>query len=125
MPAGEAVTPVRTCELRHFVEPCLLLLLRERAGHGYELVDRLRALGFTDGDSAAVYRTLRTLERDGLASSAWRSSASGPARRTYQLTAEGLAALDSLTREVLDTRRTLDAYLDRYSRSGRREAVPR
>ena len=40
--AGEAVTPVQTCELRHFVEPCLLLLLRERPGHGYELVDRLR-----------------------------------------------------------------------------------
>jgi hypothetical protein len=37
---------------------------------------------------------------------------------------EGLSALDTVTREVRDTRRTLDAYLDRYSRYGARGAVP-
>ena len=116
---------MQTCELRHFVEPCLLLLLRERPGHGYELVDRLRTLGLVEGDSAGVYRTLRSLERQGLTRSVWRSSAAGPARRTYSLTAEGLSALDAVTREVRDTRRTLDAYLDRYSRYCAREAVPR
>lgn len=112
---------MQTCELRHFVQPCLLLLLRERAGHGYELVDRLKTLGIADGDSAGIYRTLRAMERDGLTRSAWRSSAAGPARRTYSLTPEGLSALDTVTREVLDTRRTLDAYLDRYSRYSERE----
>jgi poly-beta-hydroxybutyrate-responsive repressor len=101
--------------LRHFVEPCLLLLLRERPDHGYDLVDRLRALGLVEGDSAGIYRTLRSLERKGLARSVWRSSSTGPARRTYSLTAEGQAALDALTAEVRDTRRTLDTYLDRYS----------
>jgi poly-beta-hydroxybutyrate-responsive repressor len=112
---GEAVTPVQTCELRHFVEPCLLLLLRERPDHGYELVDRLRVLGLAEGDSASIYRTLRGLERSGLVRSVWRSSTTGPARRTYSLTGEGQAALDALTAEVRDTRRTLDTYLDRYS----------
>jgi PadR family transcriptional regulator PadR len=116
---------VRTCELRHFVEPCLLLLLRERPSHGYELADRLRTIGFAEGDPAAVYRTLRGLERDGLACSTWRSSAAGPARRTYHLTPAGLSALDAVTREVRDTRRTLDAYLDRYSRFADRERVSR
>jgi PadR family transcriptional regulator PadR len=119
------VTPVQTCELRHFVEPCLLLLLRERPSHGYELVDRLRVLGFTDGDPAGIYRTLRSMEREGLARSVWRSSATGPARRTYHLTAEGLSALDEVTREVRDTRRTLDAFLDRYSRHSARQAMAR
>lgn len=109
---------MQTCELRHFLEPCLLLLLRERPSHGYELADRLRELGFLDGDATAVYRTLRSMERAGLARSAWRSSASGPARRTYHLTAEGLFALDSVTKEVRDARRTLDVFLDRYSRQG-------
>jgi PadR family transcriptional regulator PadR len=119
------VTPVQTCELRHFVEPCLLLLLRERPSHGYELVDRLKTLGIVEGDSAGVYRTLRSMERQGLARSVWRSSAAGPARRTYSLTAEGLSALDAVTREVRDTRRTLDAYLDRYSRYSERTVVQR
>jgi PadR family transcriptional regulator, regulatory protein PadR len=112
------VRPVQTCDLRHFVEPCLLLLLRERPSHGYELAERLRALGFVEGDAASVYRTLRAMERDGLAQSAWRSSAAGPARRTYQLTPDGCAALDAVTCELRDTRRTLDAFLDRYSRHG-------
>jgi PadR family transcriptional regulator PadR len=109
---------VQPCDLRHFVEPCLLLLLRERPSHGYELADRLRALGFVDGDAAGVYRTLRSMERDGLARSAWRSSAAGPARRTYHLTPDGLAALETVTGDIRDTRRTLDAFLDRYSRHG-------
>lgn len=116
---------MQNCELRHFVEPCLLLLLRERPGHGYELLERLRTLGLVEGDPAGIYRTLRGMEQDGLARSVWRSSAAGPARRTYSLTAEGLAALDAVTREVRDTRRTLDAYLDRYSRFSRREAAQR
>lgn len=114
---------MQTCELRHFVEPCLLLLLRERPSHGYELADRLKTLGIVEGDSAGIYRTLRSMERAGLARSVWRSSAAGPARRTYSLTSEGLAALDAMTREVRDTRRTLDVYLDRYSRFSRQEAV--
>jgi len=117
------VTPVQACELRHFVEPCLLLLLREHSSHGYELADRLRTLHLAEGDSARVYRTLRSLERQGLVRSVWRSSAAGPARRTYSLTTEGLSALDAFTREVRDTRRTLDAYLDRYSRYAARDAV--
>jgi PadR family transcriptional regulator PadR len=113
---------VQTCELRHFVQPCLLLLLSERPGHGYELVGRLRSLGIPDGDPAGIYRTLRRLERDGLTRSVWRSSETGPARRTYSLTAAGRAALDAVTADVRDTRRTLDTYLDRY---GRQPPTPR
>ncbi len=107
---------MQACELRHFIEPCLLLLLKERPSHGYELADRLKTLGVADGDSGGIYRALRGLEREGLTRSVWRPSAAGPARRTYHLTTEGLIALDGVIREVRDTRRTLDAYLDRYSR---------
>lgn len=51
--------------------PCLLLLLRRRTGHGYDLVERLKTLGVTDGDSDGVYRTLRSMERDALVQSDW------------------------------------------------------
>jgi len=43
--------------------------------HGYDLVERLKTLGVTDGDSDGdsdgVYRTLRSMERDALVQSDW------------------------------------------------------
>jgi PadR family transcriptional regulator PadR len=104
------------CEPHQFLRPCLLLLLEERPGHGYELVDRLKPFGVGDGDSGGVYRTLRALERGGLARSAWRPSVAGPARRTYHLTAEGRQALADMVRDLRATRSMLDHYLDRYQR---------
>ena len=49
---------------KSFLQPCLLLLVKEQPGYGYDLVTRLKALGIDD-DSAAVYRSLRTLEEKG------------------------------------------------------------
>ena len=77
------------CEPRNFLRPCLLLLLQERPAHGYDLVERLHASLIDDTDAAGVYRTLRAFEREGLVRSSWCTSASGPARRTYALTAAG------------------------------------
>ena len=80
---------------RNFLQPCLLLLLRERSDHGYELVARLRPMHDGDGDAGGVYRALRSLERHGLVRSEWRSSDVGPSRRTYHLTSDGLAVLEA------------------------------
>nr|MBA3788699.1 helix-turn-helix transcriptional regulator [Actinomycetota bacterium] len=68
---------------KSFLRPCLLLLLREQPAHGYELLERLRPLGFAGDDPGGLYRTLRALERDGLVHSAWEPSQSGPNRRIY------------------------------------------
>jgi poly-beta-hydroxybutyrate-responsive repressor len=80
----------------------LLALLRGWNAYGYQLAQRLRAAGLPLFDQATVYRTLRQLERSGLVSSFWDTSASGPARRRYALTQAGeafLAAwLDTLQR---------------------------
>ena len=45
-------------ERRALLTPVLLLLLAERQGHGYELVQRLGAFGCADADQAHVYRLL-------------------------------------------------------------------
>ncbi len=81
-----------TLEPRNFLQPCLLLLLREQPDHGYELAARLRPMHDGDGDAGAVYRTLRGLERLGLVRSEWQTSDVGPARRTYYITPEGVNA---------------------------------
>ena len=63
---------------KSFLQPCLLLLVKEEPGYGYDLVTRLKALGIDD-DSAAVYRSLRTLEEKGAVYSYWNTSSTGPA----------------------------------------------
>lgn len=82
---------------RNFLKPCILLLLGEQRAHVYELLARLRTLGFTQrekngryADGGNVYRVLHRLEADGLVCSARERSGRGGHRRTYDLT-EGAA----------------------------------
>lgn len=74
-----------------FLEPCILLLLAQRADHGYSLLERLLRYGFRgeQSDAGAVYRVLRRLEREGYLQSAWEEGASGPAKRVYGVTPAG------------------------------------
>lgn len=103
-------------EPRNFLQPCLLLLLREQPDHGYELAARLRPMHDGDGDAGAVYRTLRGLERLGLVNSEWETSDVGPARRTYFITDDGVANLDKLAMGLGQTHEALHVFLDRYLR---------
>ncbi|WP_345426682.1 helix-turn-helix transcriptional regulator [Pseudonocardia xishanensis] len=104
---------------RNFLQPCLLLLLRERADHGYDLLSRLASMhdGDPDGDSGGVYRALRSLERQGLVRSRWCTPSAGPARRTYQLTSDGEALLDRQAEELRQVDGALHLFLERYEQS--------
>jgi PadR family transcriptional regulator len=98
-----------------FLKPCLLLLLRERPDHGYDLVVRLAPLGLGEEESASVYRALRELEHEQMVRSSWQPSTAGPLRRTYELTTAGVAALASWVRALEQTRAELDYFLYRYA----------
>jgi PadR family transcriptional regulator, regulatory protein PadR len=114
-------------EPRNFLQPCLLLLLAERADHGYELAARLRPLHDGEGDSGGVYRALRSLEKQGLVGSEWRSSDVGPARRTYHITPAGATVLATQARDLEHVHDVLHTFLDRYggvAPSGRSDSVP-
>lgn len=78
--------------LYRFVEPVVLLLLKKKGrSYGYDLAGDLREYALTDAEieRAALYRTLRQLERNGNVTSAWDTDNGGPARRVYRLTAHG------------------------------------
>jgi poly-beta-hydroxybutyrate-responsive repressor len=114
-------------EPRNFLQPCLLLLLAERADHGYELASRLRPLHDGEGDSGGVYRALRALEKHGLVRSEWRTSEVGPARRTYHVTPAGLALLAHQVQELQRTHDVLHVFLERYGEvpaPPRRDPIP-
>ncbi len=99
---------------RNFVRSCLLLLTAEQPSHGYDLLDRLASLGVTGADAGGLYRTLRSMEQEGLVRSHWETSTAGPARRTYQLTEEGMDWLHAWAASHRETIRIMSAFLDRY-----------
>jgi PadR family transcriptional regulator len=110
--------------VERFSEPALLLLLRERATHGYELLEALPALtGESRVDMGNLYRVLRALEEDGLVRSEWQADAPGPAKRTYELTVEGRRLLDEWASALGSSRDRIDRFLHRYAEGG--EHAPR
>lgn len=83
--------------LYRFVEPVILLLLKKKGkSYGYELASDLRQYALTDAEVelAALYKTLRQLEKNGCVTSSWDVDGSGPARHVYALTAHGKEHLD-------------------------------
>src|SRR5215216_6534221 len=98
---------------KNFLRPCLLLLLRERPAHGYDLLERLRAFGFARDDPGRLYRALRSLEEERLVRSAWEKSLSGPDRRIYELTRAGGEALHEQAKMIASVTETLEAFLSR------------
>ena len=91
-----------------------MLLLREEPAHGYDLLERLRPLGFTRDDPGRLYRALRTLEDEGLVHSAWEASETGPDRRIYELTRAGTEELHVAAKALADTAEVVDVFLTRY-----------
>jgi PadR family transcriptional regulator PadR len=100
---------------KNFLRPCLLLLLREQPAHGYDLLERLRPMGFSRDDPGRLYRALRALENDGLVRSIWEKSSSGPDRRMYELTREGTECLRESVASLQVTHEIVGVFLSRYA----------
>jgi PadR family transcriptional regulator, regulatory protein PadR len=102
--------------VERFVEPSLLLLLRERPMHGYELIERLPELAGEDAriDVGNLYRVLRALEEEGIVTSEWNADLPGPAKRTYELTSTGRRLLDRWADALRDAQGGIQSFLDRY-----------
>ena len=101
--------------IRRFLEPCLLLLLHQRANHGYELASALAPFGLGDMPSGPVYRALRELEAVGLVQSEWDTQSSrGPARRVYSLTEAGHRYLADCVEDLRETDSALHHFVAAY-----------
>ena len=104
--------------IERYVEPALLLTLRDGSTHGYDLGEALEELVGERVDLGNLYRMLRKLEEDGVVSSTWRDDLPGRAKRDYQLTERGAALLDTWMS-------ALDGALDRITELKERyEAAP-
>jgi PadR family transcriptional regulator PadR len=96
---------------RGVLEFCVLALLREEERYGFDLV---RALSEVDGmvtSEGTIYPLLSRLRREGLVSTTWRESPTGPPRRYYRLTSQGRAALGSFSTQWERFRDAVDAFV--------------
>jgi PadR family transcriptional regulator PadR len=101
---------------RRWMEPFVLVLLAGGGAHGYAITGQLEEMGITSGsvDVGQVYRTLRDLEESGQVTSAWSTDSSGPARREYELTDVGYAALDEWAAVMKERARLIGEFDARY-----------
>ena len=74
-------------------------MIAESTTHGYELVDQIEAVAgsLVCVDPGSMYRLLRAMEEQGFVTSSWQVPEAGPSRRVYQITDQGLEALEIMT----------------------------
>jgi len=104
--------------IARFIEPALLLLLREEPRHGYTLAEELGRFGFDPAtlDPSIVYRALREMEEQGWAASEWDKAGFGPPRRIYRITADGEKYLEWWVADLRRTREQIDRFLETFAR---------
>jgi len=118
-----------TCAMGHlyrFVEPVLLLVLKEKERtYGYEILGSLTEHAFTDGEieKAVLYRTLRRLEENGYIVSDWDTDEPGPARRVYTLTRDGEKHLEEWSQVLSKVAASMNRFVRKVSSLGSRSST--
>ena len=97
---------------RGTLQYCVLALLAGEERYGFDLVRSLSELDGMVTSEGTIYPLLSRLRRDGLVETTWRESASGPPRRYYRATREGLAALDRFSDEWARFRDAVDTLIE-------------
>lgn len=102
---------------RGWLQFLLLRLLYEKPMHGYQLMEELNGRGFVQPgrlESGSVYTILRRMEHRGLLSSEWDTKVSGPDRRVYRVSEEGVEALRRGLEAVVSRKRLMDELASFY-----------
>ncbi len=100
---------------KSWLEPVILLTLREWNSYGYELMKRATTFGFEAMNPGTMYRTLREMEENGVVKSKWETPKGGPARRVYSITDAGEAYLQFWAKALEQYRRNMDAFFRIYA----------
>jgi poly-beta-hydroxybutyrate-responsive repressor len=98
------------------LQPLILLILKGKDSYGYELIEKISEFRFHDSppDVGAVYRNLRSMEKEGWVKSKWDTKGSGPAKRIYRITSQGEEILHGWAITLRKRREALDQFLNLY-----------
>jgi PadR family transcriptional regulator PadR len=72
---------------------CVVAMITDGERYGLDLVNELVELGLASSEGT-IYPLLARLRRDGLVTSRWEESVSGPPRRYYAATRQGREAVE-------------------------------
>ena len=100
--------------LDRLIQPAILVVLADGPLHGYRLTQRIGELpGFSGQkpDVSGVYRFLKAMECKGLVASSWGISESGPAKKSYKITAAGKQCLRCWIKTLENYRRGINGLL--------------
>lgn len=117
--------------LDKLVQPMILLFLAQEDLHGYGLIQKIMDSSMFKGekpDPTGVYRFLKAMEDRKFVVSSWDLKESGPPKKTYRITGEGIACLEkwigtlrdyvkSIEALVKDADRTLGAHRGEFQQS--------
>ena len=93
----------RSQMMRGTLEGCILKIIRQRVTYGYEILEYLKQIGFTNIAEGTIYPLLLRLEKQGNIVAEMRPSPLGPRRKYYTITPAGeayLAAFEVCWREM-------------------------
>lgn len=105
---------------RGVVEYCVLALIREGDSYAFDIVRELGERGLVTSEGT-IYPLLSRLRKDGLVTTFWKESETGPPRRYYRLTPEGATALQAFTADWNGFRTAVDALLTQPGKDQDRE----
>lgn len=96
---------------RGALEYCVMALIRDVPRYGFDLVRELSEAEGLLTSEGTIYPLLSRLRKEGLVTTSWQESESGPPRRYYALTTDGRAALDRFVQDWTRFRDGVDRVL--------------
>ena len=96
---------------RGTLEFCVLALLRADERYGFDLVKGLSSVDGMVTTEGTIYPLLTRLRRDGLVTSTWKESPSGPPRRYYRITPKGRKSLTEFAEQWTRFRDAVDYFV--------------
>jgi poly-beta-hydroxybutyrate-responsive repressor len=105
-----------------YIQPSILMSLRRKPSYGYEIIQTIQEFGFVEGPAppGMIYRHLGELEEAGLVQSSWKTENRGPAKRVYELTAEGEEMLALWAEYMEQQARKLTSFIKAFRKTAKR-----
>lgn len=105
----------RGYNLDKLLQPNILILLAKQDLHGYLIIQELEKKNLFNGeraDNTGVYRALKTLEEKEKVKCEWVLEESGPAKKIYKITDQGLECLRTWIKTLEEYKSTIDTIIN-------------
>ena len=79
--------------LKGMLEGCILEIINKKETYAYEISEKLKGYGFGEISEGTIYPIILRLQKNEMVIATLRESNSGPKRKYYRLTANGIDSL--------------------------------